>query len=238
MAVLAMDELIQLSETECFEDWLAGLKTLTRKLGYANFLLGLKPGPAAMNQQVLIHSDYPGAWRKRYDAQGYVAVDPIVQHCLNLNQPLLWNRENYRRPSESAFFEEAAMYGLQRGLALPLHGPRGEAGMLCLKHSEHGARATRAMIETLPLATMLRDYVIERVLKAQAEHHAPVHVTKREKEVLQWSAAGKTTWEIAMILSCTTSAIDFHFKNIRRKFQVSSRQMAVLKAIQQKSITP
>lgn len=238
MAVLAMDELMQLSETECFDEWQARLKTLTRKLGYSNFLLGLKPGPAAANQQVLIYSDYPDAWRKRYDAEDYVAIDPIVHHCLNRNRPLLWIRERYRRPLELAFFEEAAMYGLQQGLALPLHGPRGEAGMLCLKPSEHGPRSMETMIDSLPMAAVLRDYMIERVLRAQAEHQAPVHVTKREKEVLQWSAAGKTTWEIAMILSCTTSAIDFHFKNIRRKFQVSSRQMAVLKAIQQKLITP
>jgi LuxR family quorum-sensing transcriptional regulator LasR len=238
MTLLVMDELLRLSEMERFEDWLAHLKILTRKLGYSNFLIGLKPAPTDANQQVLIYSDYPDAWRTRYDAESYAAVDPVVQHCLNANRPLLWDRDNYRRPSESEFFEEAAAHGLQQGLALPLHGPRGEAGMLCLKPSESGPRATATMIESLPMATLLRDYAMEGVLKARIECSTPVHLTSREKEVLQWSAAGKTTWEISMILSCTTSAIDFHFKNIRRKFQVSSRQMAVLKAIQQKSITP
>lgn len=233
-----MDELIQLCETERFEDWLARLKRLTHKLGYANFLLGIKPAPTAASQQVRIYSDYPVAWRDRYEAQAYAAVDPIVRHCLSSNRPLLWNREHYRQPAESAFFEEAAVHELQQGLALPLHGPRGEAGMLCLKPCERGAQSAGSMIHSLPMATMLRDYAIERVLKVSTEHSATVHLTHREKEVLQWSAVGKTTWEIAMILSCTTSAIDFHFKNIRRKFQVSSRQMAVLKAIQQKLITP
>ncbi|BAP40998.1 AHL-dependent transcriptional regulator PpuR [Pseudomonas sp. StFLB209] len=236
--MLAIDELIQICETERYENWLASLKTLTLKLGYSNFLVGLKPGVAAAGQQVLIHTDYPVAWRTQYDAQSYMAVDPIVHHCLGSNRPLIWKRENYRLPSESAFFEEATMYGLEQGLALPLHGPRGEAGMLCLKPDEKGAQAGVTMLQSLPMATMLRDYAIEWVLRAQAEHNAPVHLTAREKEVLQWSAAGKTTWEISMILSCTTSAIDFHFKNIRRKFQVSSRQMAVLRAIQQKLITP
>lgn len=236
--MLAIDELIQLCETECFDDWLASLKTLTLKLGYSNFLVGLKPGSAAPAQDVMIHSDYPVAWRTHYDAQAYMAVDPIVHHCLSSNRPLIWSRENYRQPAEAAFFEEATMYGLEQGLALPLHGPRGEAGMLCLKPDESGAQATSTIVQSLPMATMLRDYAIDWVLRAQAERSAPVHLTAREKEVLQWSAAGKTTWEIAMILSCTTSAIDFHFKNIRRKFQVSSRQMAVLRAIQQKLITP
>ncbi len=110
--------------------------------------------------------------------------------------------------------------------------------MLCLKPEERDACSRQTMVNSLPVATLLRDYAIVQVLKSRAERRATVHLTAREKEVLQWSAAGKTTWEIAMILSSSISAIDFHFKNIRRKFQVSSRQMAVIKAIQQKLISP
>ncbi|WP_232434396.1 autoinducer binding domain-containing protein, partial [Pseudomonas asplenii] len=78
-----MDELLQLCEAEGCDEWLGRLKTLTLRLGYSNYLLGIKPGPAATDQQVLIHSDYPGEWRKRYDAKAYAALDPIVYHCLN-----------------------------------------------------------------------------------------------------------------------------------------------------------
>lgn len=237
--MLELDELLHLSEIECLDDWLASLKTLTAKLGYSNFLLALKPGPTAASQQIQLHSNYPSAWRAHYDARAYETLDPVVHHCFNSNRPLLWDRVNYRKPSESEFFEEASMYGLQQGLALPVHGPRGESGMFCLKPVEFGTQSPHLILQSLPMVTVVRDYAIERVLKAQAEKDAePVHLTSREKEVLKWSAAGKTTWEIARILSCTTSAVDFHFKNIRRKFQVSSRHMAVLKAIQQKLIIP
>lgn len=57
--MLVMDDLVQLGKTERFEDWLGNLKTLTCRLGYSNFLLGVKPGPGAPNQQVLIQSNYP-----------------------------------------------------------------------------------------------------------------------------------------------------------------------------------
>jgi len=237
--VLAIDELIQLSEMECFDAWLARLKKLTSRLGYSNFLLALKPNPAAASQQVLIYSDYPDAWRARYDTCAYAALDPIVHHCLSSNRPLLWDRVNYRQPLESAFFEEAAMYGLHQGLALPLHGPSGEVGMFCLRPCEQGSQSAHAILQSLPAVTVLRDYATDWIIKIMAEQNEePIHLTRREKEVLQWSSAGKTTWEIAMILSCTSSAVDFYFKNIRRKFQVHSRQMAVLKAIQQKLIMP
>ncbi|MFD2643549.1 LuxR family transcriptional regulator [Pseudomonas japonica] len=74
---------------------------------------------------------------------------------------------------------------------------------------------------------------------ADALPHAPytspssIRLTLREKVVLQWSAAGKTSWEIAHILQCSESAVNFHFCNIRRKFGVTSRSAALLKALSQ-----
>ncbi|MDU9389397.1 LuxR family transcriptional regulator [Pseudomonas sp. zfem002] len=74
---------------------------------------------------------------------------------------------------------------------------------------------------------------------AHALSHAPsacpssIRLTLREKVVLQWSAAGKTSWEIAHILQCSESAVNFHFCNIRRKFGVTSRSAALLKALSQ-----
>lgn len=53
-----------------------------------------------------------------------------------------------------------------------------------------------------------------------------VRLTKREKEFLQWSEAGKSSWEIAMIVDCSEANVNYHFNNIRRKFGVSSRHLA------------
>jgi DNA-binding CsgD family transcriptional regulator len=67
----------------------------------------------------------------------------------------------------------------------------------------------------------------------QGPEQAPViKLTAREKEVLQWSAAGKSSWEIGMIFNCTEAGVNYHFSNIRRKFGVSSRGCAVVKALE------
>lgn len=60
-----------------------------------------------------------------------------------------------------------------------------------------------------------------------------IKLTAREKEVLQWSARGKSSWEIAQIVECTEAGVNYHFCNIRRKFGVSSRWTAVVKALDQ-----
>jgi LuxR family quorum-sensing transcriptional regulator LasR len=58
-----------------------------------------------------------------------------------------------------------------------------------------------------------------------------ISLTAREKEVLQWSAAGKSSWEIAQIVSCTEAGVNYHFGNIRRKFGVRSRWVALVMAL-------
>ncbi|WP_281508179.1 LuxR family transcriptional regulator [Pseudomonas sp. TNT3] len=65
------------------------------------------------------------------------------------------------------------------------------------------------------------------------EHATSISLTNREAEVLQWSAAGKSSWEIAQIVNCTEAGVNYHFNNIRRKFGTSSRWTAVVKALEQ-----
>jgi len=53
-----------------------------------------------------------------------------------------------------------------------------------------------------------------------------IKLTNREKEFLQWSEVGKSSWEIARIVNCSEANVNYHFNNIRRKFGVSSRHLA------------
>lgn len=69
-------------------------------------------------------------------------------------------------------------------------------------------------------------------LSSYVQPIGPIHLTKRETAALEWSARGKSSWEISRILGCSESAINFHFCNIRRKFGVKSRHVAVLLAIE------
>ena len=61
-------------------------------------------------------------------------------------------------------------------------------------------------------------------------------LTAKETQILMWCFKGKTSWEIARIENCTESTVNFHFANIRRKFDVSSRTCALLKAIESGAI--
>ena len=60
----------------------------------------------------------------------------------------------------------------------------------------------------------------------------PVQLTAKETQTLMWCFKGKTSWEIARIQNCSESTVNFHFSNIRRKFDVKSRSEALIKALE------
>lgn len=77
-----------------------------------------------------------------------------------------------------------------------------------------------------------------RPAEHQENSDSAIKLTPKEKEVLAWGAMGKTSWEIALILKCTESGVNFHFANIRLKFGVSTRASALIKATALGLVTP
>jgi LuxR family quorum-sensing transcriptional regulator LasR len=49
---------------------------------------------------------------------------------------------------------------------------------------------------------------------------------------------GKSSWEISKITGCSEATVNFHMGNIRQKFNVNTRQQAVVRAISLGLITP
>ena len=59
----------------------------------------------------------------------------------------------------------------------------------------------------------------------------------REKEILQWLRAGKTTWEVSHILGLSEHTVKKQVSNILTKLHVNNRAQAVAKAISMKLIS-
>ncbi|WP_419711648.1 helix-turn-helix transcriptional regulator [Pseudomonas sp. NFX224] len=79
-------------------------------------------------------------------------------------------------------------------------------------------------------------YPCRRVAPGDEIDTSPAQLTAKETQTLMWCLKGKTSWEIARIQNCSVSTVNFHFANIRRKFAVSSRSAALLKAIESGAI--
>ncbi|MBT2746973.1 MULTISPECIES: LuxR C-terminal-related transcriptional regulator [unclassified Lysobacter] len=56
-------------------------------------------------------------------------------------------------------------------------------------------------------------------------------LSAREREVLRWSAIGKTSWEISMILRISERTVNFHLQQVSRKLGVKGRRAACARAV-------
>lgn len=86
-------------------------------------------------------------------------------------------------------------------------------------------------IESLRLVAAV---VAERLAGcAAAPRRAPERplLSRRERECLQWTAAGKTTWEIAGILEISPNTIDGYIASATRKLGAVNRTQAVAEAL-------
>lgn len=55
-------------------------------------------------------------------------------------------------------------------------------------------------------------------------------LTRREMEVCQWMAHGKSDWEIGQILDISEKTVNSHAQRIKRKYGVATRVQAILLA--------
>lgn len=56
-------------------------------------------------------------------------------------------------------------------------------------------------------------------------------LNERERDVLNWVAAGKSDWQVAQILSVSPKTVNYHVENAKRKLGAVSRIQAVVEAV-------
>ncbi len=237
----SFDHIVTLLDCDREDEWSKAVFKLGNDLGYKYVLFAVVPNRHTPLEKAFICSNYPTQWRAIYDSKKLVHIDPTVKHCLKHSTPLIWEADIFRTKQQMEMYEEACSFGLHSGITLPFHGASSEVGMLCFVSDRHGRGVCSRELSELSALSLMRDLVFESSLRfvnpEVNEAKMPV-LTPRELECLKWCAEGKSSWDIAHILHCSEAVINFHFGNLRRKFDTTSRRQAVVKAIRLGMIFP
>jgi LuxR family quorum-sensing transcriptional regulator LasR len=238
MKTVELDELLH---TDTASSWGEALFALGRRYGFSKVQFGMAGSRHARPESAFVQSNYPLKWRERYDAERLAYVDPLVTHCMGSTLPLMWQPEIFRSPAQRAMYEEASTHGLRAGVTFPIHGPNAEFGSLSFAADvAPDAAYLKELTGVLPDLALVRDYAFAsgvRFCPPPTQETAP-RLTPRELEVLNWVMVGKSSWEISKITGCSEATVNFHMGNIRQKFNVNTRQQAVVRAISLGLISP
>ncbi len=134
-----------------------------------------------------------------------------------------------------AEFRDTALYndyyrriGIDHVLAVPLFVDRSLLVSFVLNRNGRDFSDRERMLLDLvrePLAALYRHAL------ARQRSLGALPVTAREREVLDWLAAGKTDREIAAILGMSPRTVQKHLQHIYEKLGVETRTAAVMRAI-------
>lgn len=176
-------------------------------------------------------NNYPEEWRRQYQANNYLAIDPTVQHATRSLLPIIWTDDLFDRTRE--LWEDAHSFGLRFGWAQSIRDFNGVVSMLTLARStepisELELNAKR--IEIAWLTQMVHEGMSKCLEVSQMMPEVSAGLSKREIEVLKWTAIGKTSGEVSSILNIAERTVNFHINNTIAKLNVTNKTAAAVKA--------
>ncbi len=202
------------------------VKTLLQKhieaMGFDSFAFLVQHPVPFTRPRVFLFSTYPENWVKRYESENYYAVDPVLLLCQRAGRGVEWTRDLFTGAGN--LWAEANAAGLNSGFSCSAMAPNRAIGILSIASSLHSqTQHLRVQLEVkLHFLAELSLRVLER-LNDSSMAVLSNDFSQRELEILKWTAEGKTSAEISLILAISEHTVNFHQKNMQKRFNVSNK---------------
>ncbi|MFT4089491.1 MAG: LuxR family transcriptional regulator [Asticcacaulis sp.] len=189
--------------------------------------------PEEENRIGLMHN-YPEDWQKYYAEKGFERLDPVLKAAGLYNYAFRWRAlERAHRLSERQirFFRLGEEAGLRHGIGIPMSGDKAQIAGIAMASAER-VDAVRSDLDIISAYCNQFFMAYKRMKGAEASSsQIMASLSKKETEVLQWVAAGRSDDDIGQILGISVHTVDTHLRHIYQKLEVNNRVSAVVKAI-------
>ncbi|VEJ54659.1 helix-turn-helix transcriptional regulator [Pragia fontium] len=203
------------------------LKELTNYMGFDHCAYGVIPNNSESNIKPVLLNNYSDEWKSIYSENNYLNIDPIVNNALFSSKFFLW--DSYLFKDNKKFWGEAREFNIVRGFSCPVRDPYGNAGLLTLSSGTLEIKDINHVAEELKLiAKLSHENLSNKLIPAG---NKKITLSTQEKEILNLSAAGRTSQEIAKTLGISRDGVNYYFKNIFKKLSVNNKAQALSKAL-------
>lgn len=176
-------------------------------------------------------------WRQHYVENGMANYDELLSSGLSSVAPTTWTKFRSERPisnGQKLLFDEARSFGLQDGFYLPIHQPDGSMHGVSMM-VPHRLEADSRLLAALHLLAIYYSIAANRLGLSPPEPPSPPEASKslltpRQRQVLQWARAGKSSWETGEIMTLSEHTVNEHLAEARRRLNVHTTTQAVIEA--------
>jgi DNA-binding CsgD family transcriptional regulator len=225
------------------EEVFALFRAALREMGYDRVVYSLLTDHPSIGRKAGhgVMGNYPQDWMDYYMKNGYFHKDPIPKHAFTTPEAYTWNHvvETCSISSKQRrLMCEAQEAQLNSGAAVAIHGPNFEVAGVGLASTVGEINPDKNMLSIIRALSHQFHSAYSQFDLVDRKPQKSLYLTPREREVLSYSAEGKSVSVIASILSVADGTVKFHLQNIYNKVDVTTRQQAIVKAIRLGLITP
>lgn len=231
-ARMAFDLVEDFDQLTSVSEVMGRLSGVLNGFGYTSFLITGVPEPPMRLEPYILLNGWSAEWASHYAASGYYKDDPVAAYCRRRISPFDWSDAPYcaeQNPRAAEVMNTAQDFGLKKGFLVPILRSSGFHACVTMagEQPDYEPDAKRA-IHLLSLFAHARATLLLDGTKAPDVYET---LTEREKEVLKWTAAGKSSWDIARILNITERTVNWTIGKAMRKLDAVNRTQAVVNAI-------
>lgn len=205
-----------------------------QRRGFERFAYVQLRAPRGSRQRVYIGT-YPQNWSDHYRNDDLQIHDPLYFHAAGTISPFLWSEVRQLREeaiAEKRIFAPAADIGLRSGGGVPIHGPHDGVATLHVADESDPAsfeprfRARRFELQMIAFAAH------EAIVRLTADGMPlDLQFTPLQKELLLWTARGKSNTDIADIVGLKPDRVRQHLIAINKILNVGDRTQAAVIAV-------
>lgn len=189
---------------------------------------GSQVGPSA----IIEYWRYPEGWIARYNQPEFRANDPIPDYVMREGKILTWQQciaAQRLTTAQRQFVKQLIAHGLKDGVSIPLFGANGREAYVSILFDRMVGEEDRNLVREIVIIIDATHRLVIQMLADSEEKQ--VEFSRRENEVLNWMAKGKSNTDIATILGLSPATIDTFARRIFRKLDVGDRVTAVVRGI-------
>ncbi|MDP5306461.1 helix-turn-helix transcriptional regulator [Paracoccus spongiarum] len=191
--------------------------------------------PEISPSPVELHSNFPPTLAEALAEQDLIAAS-VWSDWARQGPGSIATRSLYEtaaaRLDQDAALQLASAHGLAAGQVVSLRDRvlRGQGTILLVPFAGASHAEADRIWERSHREVMIHSWVLHMRMATLRHDTARVRLTTRQREVLEWKAAGKTVADIATILAVTPATVEKHLRLARDALAAGNTAQAILKA--------
>ncbi|MBV4460242.1 autoinducer binding domain-containing protein [Pseudomonas sp. COR58] len=207
------------------------LTSVARQLEFDYLAYGSRRLFPITKPRLFLVNNYSPAWQAAYSDNRYLEIDPYVIRALRSVKPVLWDAELKARAPD--FWQEAHSHGLSEGWGQTLLNSEAQ-GLVTFARGSQPITALELQTKQAELSWLAQITHLGltrlQLMGAESVQPVPIELSQREKEILQWTADGKSSDDVSIILGISKRTVNFHINHCLKKLGCQNKIAAAVKA--------